>query len=179
LAAGPGKNAFHRPWPMTWRACRPTGAKRRRRRRPSRRAAAPDATPISGPPAHGRAFAALPAGSGLIAGSPEDKRPKISRSFQAASLNRDCCVAAGAGAAMNWLLYTKAPPPRRIAPPLADLRSRRRRGPRRPCPQRIAAGPSTASGLCGENEAADCWVASNCSASRLPGSAAKLRPSFL
>jgi hypothetical protein len=31
------------------------------------RAAATDATPISGPPAHGRAFAALPAGCGLIA----------------------------------------------------------------------------------------------------------------
>ena len=108
MAAGPGKNAFHRRWPMTWTACRPTGAKRRRRRRPSRRAAATDVTPISGPPAHGRAFAALPAGSGLIAGSPEDKRPKISRSFQAAPRNRECRVEAGAGAAMNWPLYTKA-----------------------------------------------------------------------
>jgi hypothetical protein len=43
------------------------GANRRHGRRPSRRAAATDATPISGPPAHGRAFAALPAGCGLIA----------------------------------------------------------------------------------------------------------------
>jgi hypothetical protein len=107
LAAGPGKNAFHRRWPMNVESLPANGCKTRRRR-PSRRATATDATPISGPPAHGRAFAALPAGSGLIAGSPEDKRPKISRSFQAASRNRDCCVAAGAGAAMNWLLYTKA-----------------------------------------------------------------------
>ena len=36
LAAGQDKNAFHRRWPVTWRACRPTDVKRRRRRRPSR-----------------------------------------------------------------------------------------------------------------------------------------------
>ena len=60
------KNAFHRRWPKTRRACWPTGVKRRRRR-PSRRATATEATPISGPPAHGRAFAALPTGCGLIA----------------------------------------------------------------------------------------------------------------
>ena len=32
----------------------------------------------------------------------------ISRSFQAAPRNRECRVEAGAGAAMNWPLYTKA-----------------------------------------------------------------------
>jgi hypothetical protein len=36
LTAGQDKNAFHRRWPVTWRACRPTDVKRRRRRRPSR-----------------------------------------------------------------------------------------------------------------------------------------------
>jgi len=85
LAAGPGKNAFHRRWPMTWRAWRPTDVKRRRRRRPSRRAAATDAMPISDPAAHGRAFAVLPAGCGLIAdllGSPEPKNwPPFSRAI--------------------------------------------------------------------------------------------------
>src|SRR5271156_2821065 len=58
-----------------------------------RRARATGARVISCPPAPGRAFAPPPAGSGLIAGSPEDKRPKISRSFQAAPRNRDCRVA--------------------------------------------------------------------------------------
>ena len=47
------------------------------RRRPSRRAAATDVMPISGPPAHGRAFAALPAGCGLIADLLAIPRPKI------------------------------------------------------------------------------------------------------
>jgi hypothetical protein len=59
-AAGPGKNAFHRRWPMTWRGRRQTGVKRKRRCWPSRRAAARHATPISGPAAHGRAFAVRP-----------------------------------------------------------------------------------------------------------------------
>jgi len=85
LAAGPDKNAFHRRWPMTWRACRPTDVKRSCRRRPSRRAAATDAMPISDPAAHGRAFAVLPAGCGLIAdllGSPEPKNwPQFSRAI--------------------------------------------------------------------------------------------------
>jgi hypothetical protein len=35
-AAGPGKNAFHRRWPMRWRGRRQTGVKRKRRCRPSR-----------------------------------------------------------------------------------------------------------------------------------------------
>src|SRR6516165_4460228 len=64
LAAGPDKNAFHRRWPMTWRACRPTDVKRSCRRRPPRRAAATDAMPISDPAAHGRAFSVLPAVAG-------------------------------------------------------------------------------------------------------------------
>jgi hypothetical protein len=51
------------------------------------------ATVISCPPAHGRAFAPGPTGSGLIAGLPEDKRPKISRSFRAAPLKPDCRAA--------------------------------------------------------------------------------------
>jgi hypothetical protein len=51
------------------------------------------ATVISCPPAHGRAFAPGPAGSGLIAGFPEDKRPKISRSFRAAPAKPDCRAA--------------------------------------------------------------------------------------
>ena len=67
-AAGPGKNAFHRRWPMTWRPYRPTGVKRRPRR-PSRPATATDATPISGPSAYGRAFAALP-GALLLSAAP-------------------------------------------------------------------------------------------------------------
>ena len=52
---------------MTWKACRPWGVNRRHYRRPSRRALATDAAPISGLPALGRAFAALPAGCGLVA----------------------------------------------------------------------------------------------------------------
>src|SRR5438874_11315398 len=32
----------------------------------------------------------------------------LSHGLHGSLRNRDCCVAAGAGAAMNWLLYTKA-----------------------------------------------------------------------
>src|SRR5215472_316061 len=57
---------------------------------PSRPAAATDAVPISGPPAHGHAFAVLPAGYGLIAGSlgiPEPKnRPTFARAIPRKSL---------------------------------------------------------------------------------------------
>jgi hypothetical protein len=76
-AAGPGKNAFHRRRPMRWRGRRQTGVKRKRRCRPSRRATARHATPISGPHAHGRAFAALPAGCARIADLLGMTEPKI------------------------------------------------------------------------------------------------------
>jgi hypothetical protein len=46
-AAGPGKNAFHRRWPMTWGGRRQMGVKRKRRCWPSRRATARAATLIS------------------------------------------------------------------------------------------------------------------------------------
>jgi hypothetical protein len=71
-----GENAFHRRWPMTWRACRPTGVNQRHHLRPSRRAPAMDAAPISGPPADGRAFAARPAGCARIADLLGIKEPK-------------------------------------------------------------------------------------------------------
>jgi hypothetical protein len=54
LAAGPGKNAFHRRWPMPWKSRRPMGAKRRGLRWHPRRTGA---TVILCLPARGRAFA--------------------------------------------------------------------------------------------------------------------------
>jgi len=76
-AAGRGKNAFHRRRPMTCRGRRQMGVKRKHRSGPSRRATARHATPISGPPAHGRAFAAQPAGCARIADLPGITEPKV------------------------------------------------------------------------------------------------------
>jgi hypothetical protein len=69
LMAEPGKNAFHRLQSMFWS---PRRVKRRPWHLPQRRAAATAAAAISCQLARGHASAALPAGCGLIAGSPEE-----------------------------------------------------------------------------------------------------------